>query len=138
MFDGEGARREGGRWNHAGTPVVYTSATLSLATLELLVHVIEPETPLNLVATAAEIPDRTPIVRVSIGDLPAAWRRDSAPAALADVGERWIREGAAAVLAVPSVIIPEETSYLLNPRHAAFATIRVRRPRPFAFDSRLF
>ncbi|PYO55632.1 MAG: RES domain-containing protein, partial [Candidatus Rokuibacteriota bacterium] len=29
-FGGEGARRSGGRWNHRGTPTVYTSATLSL------------------------------------------------------------------------------------------------------------
>ena len=38
-FDGEGARLAGGRWNRRGTAVVYASESLSLAALELLVHV---------------------------------------------------------------------------------------------------
>ncbi len=34
----EGARIYGGRWNRPGTPVIYTSATRSLAALEVIVH----------------------------------------------------------------------------------------------------
>jgi len=41
-FDGEGAWRFGGRWNSRGTRTVYTSATLSLAALETLVHLNPP------------------------------------------------------------------------------------------------
>lgn len=41
-FDGEGAYRYGGRWNSQGRRVVYTSATLSLAALEMLVHLQPP------------------------------------------------------------------------------------------------
>ena len=37
-FDGEGARSTGGRWNSEGTPLVYTAGTLSLALLEIIVH----------------------------------------------------------------------------------------------------
>ncbi|WP_217807303.1 RES family NAD+ phosphorylase [Methylomagnum ishizawai] len=37
-FDGEDARRYGGRWNHKESAVVYTAATQSLAALEILVH----------------------------------------------------------------------------------------------------
>ena len=37
-FAGEGARRYGGRWNHKGIPIVYAAGSLSLAALELLVH----------------------------------------------------------------------------------------------------
>ncbi len=33
-WDGEGARRSGGRWNSTGTAVVYASSTLSLALVE--------------------------------------------------------------------------------------------------------
>jgi RES domain-containing protein len=39
-FTGEGARLFGGRWNSKGIPVVYTSASPSLATLEMLVHLL--------------------------------------------------------------------------------------------------
>ena len=37
-WDGAGARRAGGRWNSPGVPVVYTSETLALALVEILVH----------------------------------------------------------------------------------------------------
>ena len=37
-FSGEGARLYGGRWNSPGTAMVYTAGSVSLATLELLVH----------------------------------------------------------------------------------------------------
>ena len=38
-FSGEGARRYGGRWNSKGHGVVYTSGSISLAILEILVHI---------------------------------------------------------------------------------------------------
>lgn len=47
-FTGEGAFLFGGRWNSAGGRVVYASATLSLAALEMLVEVRGPsEFPLS-------------------------------------------------------------------------------------------
>ena len=137
-FDGEGARREGGRWNPPGLPIVYTSGTLSLAALELLAHLThDMELPEDLVAVAAELPDSLGITRVALPRLPSGWRRSPAPSALADIGSRWASEATTSVLAVPSAIIPEETNYLLNPRHPEFARIRVRRPRRFVFDPRL-
>ncbi len=38
-FSGEGARRYGGHWNSKGHAVVYTSSSISLAILEILVHI---------------------------------------------------------------------------------------------------
>jgi len=37
-FSDKGAATTGGRWNSRDVPVVYTSSTKSLATLESLVH----------------------------------------------------------------------------------------------------
>jgi RES domain-containing protein len=48
-----------------------------------------------------------------------------------------VRENRSAVLAVPSVIIPEEFNYLLNPAHPDFKKISIGKPEPFAFDPRL-
>jgi len=36
---GAGARLYGGRWNHKGIGMIYTSETRSLASLEFLVHI---------------------------------------------------------------------------------------------------
>jgi RES domain-containing protein len=42
-----------------------------------------------------------------------------------------------AVLAVPSVIVPFEWNYLLNPLHPGFATIHIGSPQSYRFDPRL-
>ena len=54
-FDGEGARRYGSRWSRKGLPVVFASATLSLAALEAFVHTDPDLQPLDLVAIAIDI-----------------------------------------------------------------------------------
>ena len=57
-LSGEGARLNGGRWNSPGLPAVYTSSSLSLATLEVLVHLEDPELLANLFSWfPLEIPD---------------------------------------------------------------------------------
>jgi RES domain-containing protein len=52
-------------------------------------------------------------------------------------GSEWARAARSLVLAVPSIVIPEEPNYLLNPKHSAFAHIRVTGPQQFQFDPRL-
>ena len=59
-FDGTGARRYGGRWNPRGTAVVYTSATLSLAVMELLVHLDDDDLAKAYVGVPAVFPMRWP------------------------------------------------------------------------------
>jgi RES domain-containing protein len=136
-FDGEGARVFGGRWNHRGTPVVYTSATLSLAVMELLVHLDDEDVGKDYVGIPAEIPDSVGIRHVRAPELPRDWRSLPTPQALAGLGTRWAVACGTAVLAVPSAIIPQELNYLLSPRHPHFTRIRVGRPEPFFFDPRL-
>jgi len=137
-FDGEGARRYGGRWNQLGTSVVYTSGSLSLAALELFVHLDIDIVPPNLVAIHAEVPDTLTIETVKTASLPTDWRRYPAPEVLKDIGTAWVAKGSTAILAVPSAVIPEERNYLFNPAHANFKRIRVRRAVPFRFDPRMW
>jgi RES domain-containing protein len=127
----------GGRWNRPGTAVVYTSESLALAALELLVHVALDTAPADLVSLAAEIPDGIAVERLTIEDLPRNWRSHPAPPGLADLGAQWVERDRTAFMAVPSAVIPGETNYLLNPRHRDFARIRVGRPARFDFDPRL-
>lgn len=137
-FDGEGARRHGGRWNHQGTSVVYTSASLSLAALELFVHVDIDIAPADLMAIQADVPDSLTIEAIKIESLPKNWRRYPAPEILKDIGTAWAAKTSTVILAMPSVVIPEERNYLLNPAHRDFKRIRIHKPTPFRFDPRMW
>lgn len=135
-FDGEGARRTGGRWNGKGVGMVYTAESASLALLEILVHVGTASLlPAYSLATA-EVDEKL-VERLAVHELPAAWRSSPPPAALQLLGDAWVASGRSAVLAVPSVIVPWETIYLLNPTHPDFTAVHVEPPRRFDLDERL-
>jgi len=55
-YDGEGARRVGGRWNSKGTQVLYMTENRPIAVLEILVH-LSASLPDRYVLGAADIPD---------------------------------------------------------------------------------
>lgn len=134
-FDGEGARLAGGRWTSPGLRVVYTAENAALAALEVLVHL-----DVSIRPAYALIPCTFPqklVLRLDRGRLPEAWRSYPAPAALARLGDAWIKSAASAVLDVPSVVIDMQSNFLLNPAHPAFAAVRVGQPVPFDFDARL-
>lgn len=137
-FDGEGARRYGGRWNHPGTAVVYCSATLSLAALETFVHLEPALAPSGLVSIAAEIPSDLAIEVLDIAGLPSDWRTYPAPERLRDLGSAWARSGRTAVLSVPSSVIPHERNFLFSPAHPDFSRIHVGPAEPFSFDPRMW
>ena len=137
-FDGEGGRRYGSRWTSRGRAAIFTSATLSLAALERFVHTDPDLDPPDLVAIAVDIDPGVGIESVSPADLPAGWRTYPAPPALAALGDRWLRESRTAVLSVPSVVIPHERNFVLNPAHAEFRRLAVQPAQPFRFDSRMW
>jgi RES domain-containing protein len=132
-FDGEGARLYGGRWNSVGTSVVYTSGSKSLAALECLVH-LNPPVLFRYLAIPVEFDDA--LVEKVVG-LPANWTEQPPPATTQGLGDLWARQARSAVLELPSVIVPGEPNYLLNPAHRDFKRITLGRPEPFSFDSRL-
>jgi RES domain-containing protein len=135
-FDGEGARRYGGRWNPPGLAVVYASESVALAALELLVH-LEEQAALGHYAVC---PVRLPEAGVETVDpkaLPDDWRSSPPPLALQEIGAAWLREARSAALAVPSAIVPSERNFLLNPAHPEFPRLRRDPPYPFPLDPRL-
>lgn len=134
-LDGEGARLAAGRWNSWGLPVVYTSEHLSLAVLEILVHVDADLLPHDLAAFEIEIPDNVKITRLDTAQLPHGWR--TRVDRCRRVGDAWVAEEKTAVLRVPSAAVPHEANLLINPRHADSAKIRVVRAERFRFDPRL-
>lgn len=117
---------------------MYTAEHLSLAVLEVLVHAAARQyVPDDLVAIAVDVPDTVAIERVGVEALPRDWRRTPAPETLADLGARWVASAKTAVLAVPSVVVPVEHNYLLNPLHPDMARLRIGRPARFELDERL-
>ena len=138
LFDGEGTRRFGSRWIPRGRRAVHTSATLSLAALELLVHTDPDLTPLDLVMAYADIPDTVSIHHLEVRDLPRGWRTYPGPDALHEIGSDWLERKSAAVLSLPSAVIPIERNFVLNPAHAAFDAFQLGTPEPFTVDPRLF
>ena len=135
-LDGQGARKYGGRWNRPGRPAVYASSSRALAILELLARV-DREIPADLLLLTINIPDAASIERLRPDALPTDWLTRPAPESCRIVGDGWLASAKGLVLAVPSVLVPEESNLLLNPQHAEFATVRVVAGRPFSFDPRL-
>ena len=134
-WDGEGARRTGGRWNSVGTAVVYTSRTLSLALVETLVHL--PSGVLPAYSAQPVEFDETMLAVLAVSELPVDWRADPPPPSTRAVGDEWVRSKGSAVLRVPSVVVSLESNYVFNPRHPDFSRVTIRPPLPFPFDPRL-
>lgn len=129
-LDGEGARQYGGRWNSPGRPVVYAAAEAALTVLEVRVHL---DLPLEL------LPDDYLMLGIDTGDLqPESGPVLSDPDDCRDFGDRWLSEARSALLAVPSVIVPESRNVLINPRHPDSAAVGIARRRAWRFDPRLF
>ena len=132
-FLGEGAWLYGGRWNSAGTSVVYTSGSQALAALESLVH-LNPPVIFKYLAIPIEFDDA---LVEKVAALPADWTEEPPPPATKAIGDLWVKEARSAVLELPSVIILGEPNYLLNPAHPDFQKIIIGKPQPFSFDPRL-
>lgn len=134
-FSGEGAQRTGGRWNSPGVAVLYASGHQSLAVLEMLVH-LDPQDAARYLTFRLDFGEAL-VERWPVENLPAGWREEMPAHAARELGDAWARSSRSALLAVPSVIIPDETNYVLNPVHPDFKKITISKPTPFTFDPRL-
>jgi RES domain-containing protein len=130
-FDGEGSYRYGGRWSASGIRIAYTAEHLSLAMIEYLVHLDPNHPPNDLLVARARVPEDLPRLQLRADELPSGWKDYPAPESLALIGEKFVRDGEAAVLILPSALAPAENNWLLNPRHPHFQKIEVERAEPF-------
>jgi len=133
-FDGEGARRYGGRWNSAGVPMVYASEHESLAVLEVRVHIAMSGVYKSFSFDFDEGLMRT----LPVQQLPKDWQREPPPVSLQRLGDQWVKAGDSVILAVPSAIVPNELNLLLNPRHPDFSKIDIHTATDLTLDRRLF
>lgn len=136
IWSGYGAREFGGRWNSKGVAVIYTAENRSLAAMEQLVHLVKPRILKGYVVASISFQNNQ-VLRISPGSLPAGWRKPLAPPVLKGYGDRWIAAARHLVLALPSVIIPGEWNYLINPAHPEFPATKKTPPKRFSYDLRL-
>ena len=132
-FSGEGGLYASARWHTVGRPIVYTAQSLSLAALEILVHLKQTNDVRPFRAFTLEVPDN---VILKPASYPARWRaRIGVSRAF---GDQWLEAQASLALLVPSAISLGEWNVLLNPLHRQFS-LRwvVRGPVAYSFDARL-
>ncbi|VGO22495.1 RES family NAD+ phosphorylase [Pontiella sulfatireligans] len=135
-FSGEGARLFGGRWNSIGRPVVYAAESKALAALEILVHIIDDSLMDEYLCIPVRFDPRLAKL-LDLKSLPDDWRKTPPGASTQGLGDAWVADNLSVVLEVPSVLIPGESNYLINPRHPNFGKLQVGAPEPFEFDPRL-
>ena len=81
--------------------------------------------PLNLIAQPAP------------QDLPLDWQKMGENILLRRYGDRFISDKSFLALRVPSVVLPAEFNYLINPHHPNFEALEFGVAEPFGFDERL-
>ena len=140
-FSGTGARLYGGRWNSVGVEVVYASAHRSLSVLEVLVHIEDDEPGSGAITHPYLIYpilfDEVLLEALSPSSLPADWASHPPAKSTQQIGDNWVSRAGSPVLSVPSVVVPEEHNYVLNPNHRQFSEIKIGLPVPCKIDPRL-
>lgn len=126
------------RWNSLYTPMVYASSSRALALLEVAVHLnINSELPSDRFYVEIDVPDQLTIETLNRHELPTGW--DARPPLMLSqqLGDALVRRATAAVLRVPSCIVPAEYNYLINPAHPDARLITVLSSERINFDQRL-
>ncbi len=135
-FDGEGARLFGGRWNSKGNSCVYLAGSESLAILEILVHIEAQPILDHYDLFELQLPKETTMF---LKALPENWREEPAPPETAELGDGWLETNISLALAIPSVIVPREWNFILNPNHSEFERVITQAEAlQFDLDPRLF
>jgi RES domain-containing protein len=128
-----------GRWNTVGHPVTYAATSPSLCVLEKLVHVDDPALLPVLAMVVYDMPDQISASHRDMDDLADGWRRQESMTQR--LGDEWLEENDAALLFVPSAIVPiadsPDRNVLINPKNSAAAEIRITRIERFDLDVRL-
>jgi RES domain-containing protein len=110
---------------------VYVSGHLSLAMLEVLVHIDDTEAFLaqGYVYHAVSFDERE-LAILDRSALPAGWNSRPETTDSQSIGDEWLDGAHSAALAVPSVMVPPDLrfepgymNYLLNPGHPEFAKV---------------
>lgn len=137
-LSGNGARIFGGRWNSEGLFAIYTSSSRSLALLETLAH-----TPAKMLGekiymlVTLFIPALIRPEELDKDKLIAGWDAPDTRPLTKKLGDNFLRSKTGLILSVPSILIPEENNFLLNPLHPDMRKVKQVYKRRINFDTRI-
>jgi len=137
-LSGNGARLFSGRWNSEGFFALYTSSSRSLALLETLAH-----TPAKFLDVRVyqlitlSVPDNILIQKISVKKLLPDWDAPDTRPFTKKIGDTFLSNKKNLMLGVPSVMMPEEINYLLNPLHEDMKQVKMMNQRRIYFDKRV-
>ena len=134
---GQGAARDGQRWNQPGQRAVYLGMTAEITVLEVLVH-LNGVLSAPLVLCGYDVPDTPGLIKEADPKaLPDGWNAIPHGQASAAFGGDWLRDGLQLGLVLPSVVVPQARNLLLNPLHPAMPQVALVHQEPFRLDQRL-
>jgi len=134
---GNGSALAPGRWNSTGVRLAYAAASVSLAMLEILVHVNREDVPEGRRLLCFELPDDA-IHDLPTAEWPPGWGELPYSDAVRRVGDAFVREARHLALRVPSAVARGESNILINPAHPRFSEIALVSNDALALDPRLF
>lgn len=137
-LSGEGARREGGRWNLPGTAVVYTSGTKTLSREETFNGPTGRVVPKSYVLMHIEIPDDLKIRIVTPDELKRkgiVMKADERTPKEAEFGNELLTSLEYPIIAFPPAVDGEGLNYLINPNHPDATRIKIVDHSPFSEKS---
>ena len=137
MVSGRGGLLAGARWHTAGRTMLYTASSISLATLEIAVHLKGASLLPAYKVLALSIPED--IIETPGGDeLPRGWDDRGPPRReVQQWGNDWYDSFYSCVLCVPSAVVPMEHNYLINTEHGDFSKITPGVIEDHPFDPRI-
>lgn len=137
-LSGTGARLIGGRWNSKGKAALYTAEHVSLAKLEVAVHLDFDIIPDSYCLIEIQLPDQLKIKSFDIEQLPKGWDVFPYSRVSQQLGDSCLNQNEFVGFKIPSAVVPQEFNYILNPNHPDFKLIKLSKVDSFNFDQRLF
>lgn len=137
-LSGNGARLFGGRWNSEGFFALYTSSSRSLALLETLAH-----TPAKMLEVKVyhlitlAVPDNLVTQKVAVKNLQNGWDAPDTRPFTKKIGDAFLTDKKYLMMQVPSVMMPEEMNYVINPMHTDMKQVKLVNKRRIDFDKRV-
>jgi RES domain-containing protein len=136
-LDGRGGLYASGRWHTEGKRIVYLAENPAGALVEVLVHLeLDPaHLPKSYRLLKAGAAEGLSVRTIAGPELPGNWVSEQV--ATRTVGDQWLASESAALLRVPSAIVPETSNILLNPEHAEADRIQVLWHAEYPWHARL-